>query len=130
MPLAFLERFNMPLTNEEKLLGITEEEKKLKQELLTDKTQYIVNSKGLDNYSVVGGDTIKSIVSYEIQEKFMAGVQEIEYNGLIIKRKNNQKKNDFDAMSYNELKLYCQEKNIDIKGLKSKVDILNAIKGE
>lgn len=40
------------------------------------------------------------------------------------------KEPDIEAMSFYELKTYCQERGIDIKGLKSKVDILNAIKGE
>lgn len=40
------------------------------------------------------------------------------------------KNQGLSSMSFYELKAYCLNKNIDIKGLKSKVDILNAIKGE
>lgn len=78
----------MPLTEEDKLLGRTTPRKKtiLEKQALSEAYQYEICLIGRDNVSVVGGNIIDSILSYENKQKLMSGVEELEANGFKIKR--------------------------------------------
>lgn len=119
----------MSLTNEDKLLGVTKEQKAIQEAILTINTKFIVHTKGKNNYSILAGSIINRMLSNEAKEELLAGAKEIEYNGTIIEIKEEDKIQNIENMSFNELKNYCQDNDIDIKGLKSKVELLNAIKG-
>jgi len=78
----------MPLTEEDKLLGRTTPRKKtiLEKQALSEAYQYEICTIGLNNASIVGGNIIDSILSFENKQKLMSGVEEIECNGFRIKR--------------------------------------------
>lgn len=75
------------LTDEEKLLGITEKSPKKLMEatLFTDGCQYEVWTKGKENKSIENGALIKNILPMDIKEKFSNGETEVEYNGTCVK---------------------------------------------
>lgn len=76
------------MTEEDKLLGISENSEKimLKKLIFTDSYNYEVCSKGKDNKSVETGTLIGNILPYDKQSELLSGKEEIEYNGLVIKR--------------------------------------------
>lgn len=82
------------LTDEEKLLGITENSpKKLYQkEIFTDAYRYEVYTEGLDNKSIESGELIENILPLDAKQKLQNGETEIEINGLHIKLLTSLKK--------------------------------------
>ena len=133
------------LSDEEKLLGITEErpKKMIEKTVFSDSCMYEVCLKGKNNKSIENGKTINTILTYEQKQKFLNGADEIEVDNLVIKKvtklvpvkedtkalgQEGTKSIDFDKMSYNELVKYAKEHNIKSKTSK-KADLLDAIKG-
>lgn len=82
------------LTDEEKLLGVTENSpKKLMSGLIfTDSCKFEVWTEGKDNKSIETGELIKNILPLEEREKFTNGAVEICYNGTCIKMVTEFKK--------------------------------------
>lgn len=75
------------LTDEEKLLGITEKSPKKLMEatIFTDGCQFEVWTKGKENKSIETGLLIKNVLPMDIREKFLSGETELEYNGMCFK---------------------------------------------
>lgn len=78
----------LPLTDEDKLLGLTKPKKKnlLEMFAFSDSYLYEVHTKGLDNKGIETGDLIKGFLPPASQQKILEGEEEIEYNGLVIRR--------------------------------------------
>lgn len=76
------------LTDEEKLLGMTEPRPKtlIEKTAFTDAVQYEVHTEGYDNKSIENGNLIGNILPSEIKQQILNGESEITYNGLVIKR--------------------------------------------
>lgn len=140
IPTMTVKEFLM-LTDEEKLLGITEKspKKMIEMTIFTDACIYEVHTEGKDNKSVEGGHIIKSILPPEQQQRLLNGENEIVYNGLVIKKltdlapkkaevKEEPKKTvDVSNMSYQELLEYVKKNDIKTKTNK-KADLIKAIK--
>lgn len=75
-------------TEEDKLLGIQEEPEKklLKKTIFTDAFQFEVWTEGYNNKSVESGALIDSILPFEYKQRLLEGIEEINYNGTMIKR--------------------------------------------
>lgn len=75
------------LTDEDKLLGVTEDSPKklLEKTRFTDACHYEVWTDGKDNKSIESGEIIKNILPLDMKEKLLNGAEEIKYNGLCIK---------------------------------------------
>lgn len=142
LPKMTIKEFIM-LTEEEKLLGMTEKSPKKMAEkvLFTEACRYEVHTEGKDNKSIEGGNIIKSILPPEQRERLSNGENEIVYNGLVIKKltrleppkkaevkKENKQTVDVSTMSYQELLEYVKKNNIETKTNK-KADLIKAIKG-
>lgn len=84
------------LTDEEKLLGITEKSPKKLMEatIFTDGCQFEVWTKGKDNKSIENGELVKNILPMDVREKFLNGDDELEYNGMCIKMITEFKKKE------------------------------------
>ena len=82
------------ITDEEKLLGITENSpKKLYQkEIFTAAYKYEVYTEGLDNKSIESGELIENILPLDAKQKLQDGETELEINGLHIKLLTSLKK--------------------------------------
>ena len=76
------------MTEEDKLLGNDENSEKvlLKRLIFTDAYNYEVCSKGKDNKSIESGALINNILPVSKKDELLQGLEEIEYNGLVIKR--------------------------------------------
>ena len=76
------------LTDEEKLLGLTEPRPKtlIEKTAFTDAVQYEVHTEGFSNKSIENGNTIATILPFEVKQQILNGESEITYNGLVIKR--------------------------------------------
>lgn len=75
------------LTDEEKLLGITETSpKKLYgKKLFTDEYKFEVWTDGLDNKSIETGELVGNILSFDMKQEFINGANEIMVNDLHIR---------------------------------------------
>ena len=82
------EFLEMNLTDEERLLGMTEPRPKtlIERTAFTDACQYEVHTEGYNNKSIENGNLIGSLLPFEQKQKLLNGESEINYNGLIIKR--------------------------------------------
>lgn len=144
IPYMTIKEFLM-LTDEDRLLGVTDERPRLliEKTVFSDACRYEVFSRGKDNKSIESGELIKSLLPFEYQRKLLEGADELEYNGIIIKKitklvpdKKETKKAkeepkeevDVNTMSYQELLEYCEKNNIKAK-TKKKADLIKAIKG-
>lgn len=87
IPTKSIKEFIM-MTEEDKLLGNTEEPEKvmLKKLIFTTAYNYEVSSVGKNNKSIESGALIDNILPYEKKEELLQGKEEIEYNGLLIRR--------------------------------------------
>ena len=76
------------LTVEDRIMGRTETKPKPELELkaLTSEMKYKVAAIGNNNYSIVDGDFLNSILDLEQKQKIVSGEKVIETNGLQIKR--------------------------------------------
>ena len=76
------------LTVEDRIMGRTEPRPKTELELkaFTSKMKYKVAAIGNDNYSIVDGDFLNSILDLEQKQKITSGEIVIETNGLRIER--------------------------------------------
>jgi len=86
IPYISIKEFLM-LTDEEKLLGITEQSPKklLANTLFTDACKYEVWTDGYKNRSIETGDLIKNILSFPMKEELLSGKTELEINNMHIK---------------------------------------------
>ena len=86
IPYKSIKEFLM-LTDEEKLLGITEKSPKklFEKTVFTDAFKYEIWLEGKENKSIESGDLIKNIVPLDVRERFLTGETEITYNGMCIK---------------------------------------------
>ena len=80
-------------TEEERLLGIEEtpERKLFKKTIFTDAVKYEVSSENANNKSIESGYLINNILPASEKQKLLEGIEEIKYNGLIIKMLTNLK---------------------------------------
>ncbi len=87
IPFKSVKEFLM-LTEEEKLLGKEETAKKklVAKTIFTDAVKYEIHSKGKENYSIESGTLINNILPAIEKQKLLEGLEEIEYNGIIIKK--------------------------------------------
>lgn len=87
IPTKTVKEFLM-LTDEEKLLGITEKspKKMIEKTIFTDACRYEVHTEGKDNKSIEGGNLIDSLLPYNEKQRLLNGESEIVYNGLVIKK--------------------------------------------
>ena len=76
------------LTVEDRIMGRTEPRPKTELELkaFTSEMKYKVAAIGNDNYSIVDGDFLNSILNLEQKQKIISGEMVIETNGLRIER--------------------------------------------
>lgn len=75
------------LTNEQKILGMTEPPKRLLDAtVLTDACLYEVSTEGRNNVSIENGLLVAAILPFEEKQKLLGGETEILYNGTLIKR--------------------------------------------
>jgi hypothetical protein len=75
------------LTDEQRILGVTAQPKKLMDAVLfTDATRYEVHTQGRENKSIETGKLIGTILPPEYQQRLLNGENEIIYNGTCIKR--------------------------------------------
>lgn len=76
------------LTVEDKIMGRTEPRPKteLESKAFTSEMKYKVAAIGNDNYSIVDGDFLNSILDLEQKQKITSGEMVIETNGLRIER--------------------------------------------
>lgn len=76
------------LTDEEKLFGLKEPRPKtlLEKTVFTDSVKYEIHTEGSNNHSIETGVLINNILPFEMKQRFLNGENEINYNGLIIKR--------------------------------------------
>lgn len=142
IPTISIKEFIM-LTDEEKLLGITEKspKKMLEKTIFTDACRYEVHTEGKENKSIEGGHLIDSLLPFDEKQRLLNGENEIVYNGLVIKKltvlepklvndnkEHSQNTVDVSKMSYQELIEYCKKNGIKAKTNK-KADLIKAIKG-
>ena len=75
-------------TEEDKLLGLKEEPEKqmLKKIIFTDAFLFEVSTEGYNNKSIESGALIDNILPAEEKQKLLEGIEEIHYNGTIVKR--------------------------------------------
>ena len=75
-------------TEEDKLLGLEEKPEKVmfKKIIFTDAFLFEVSTEGYNNKSVENGALIDRILPVEQKQKLLEGIEEINYNGTIIKR--------------------------------------------
>lgn len=87
IPTKTVKEFFM-LTDEDKLLGITEKspKKMIEKTIFTDACRYEVYTEGKDNKSIEGGHLIDSLLPYDEKQRLLNGENEIVYNGLVIKK--------------------------------------------
>lgn len=87
IPVKTVKEFLM-LTDEDKLLGITEKspKKMLEKTIFTNACRYEVHTEGKDNKSIEGGHIIDSLLPLSEKQKLLNGENEIIYNGLVIKK--------------------------------------------
>lgn len=136
VPVKTVKEFLM-LTEEEKLLGMTEPREKtfIEKTAFTESCQYEVHSEGANNVSVENGRLIGSILPTEEKQRILNGESEIVYNGLVIRKltalvpQKEVKEDvlDVDAMTYQELAAYAKEHSIKSRSNK-KADLIEAIK--
>ena len=76
------------LTDEDKLLGRTEPKPKtiLEKIAFSDKTLYKVGNAQGTNTSIETGETVASILPYNLKRKVLNGVIKVEYNGIVFER--------------------------------------------
>ena len=76
------------LTVEDRIMGRTEPLPKteLETKAFTSEMKYKVAAIGHDNYSIVDGDFLNSILNLEQKQKIASGEIVVEYNGLRIER--------------------------------------------
>ena len=76
------------LTVEDRIMGRTEPRPKteLESKAFTSEMKYKVAAIGNDNYSIVDGDFLNSILDLEQKQKIASGEMVIETNGLRIER--------------------------------------------
>jgi hypothetical protein len=76
------------LTDEDKLLGITEKspKKMLEKTIFTNACRYEVHTEGRDNISIESGHLIDSLLPLNEKQRLLNGENEITYNGLVIKK--------------------------------------------
>ena len=76
------------LTVEDRIMGRTEPRPKteLESKAFTSEMKYKVAAIGNDNYSIVDGDFLNSILNLEHKQKIASGEMVIETNGLRIER--------------------------------------------
>jgi hypothetical protein len=76
------------LTDEDKLLGITEKspKKMLEKTIFTNACRYEVHTEGRDNISIESGHLIDSLLPFNEKQRLLNGENEITYNGLVIKK--------------------------------------------
>ena len=76
------------LTVEDRIMGRTEPRPKteLESKAFTSEMKYKVAAIGNDNYSIVDGDFLNSILDLEIKRQIKNGEIVVEYNGLRIER--------------------------------------------
>ena len=87
IPTMTVKEFLM-LTDEDKLLGITEKSPKkiIEKTIFTDACRYEVYSVGKDNKSIESGNVIESLLPFAYKQRLLNGENEITYNGLVIKK--------------------------------------------
>lgn len=87
IPYKTIKEFIM-MTEEDKLLGNKENSEKvmLKKLIFTEAYKYEVHTKGKDNKSIESGSLLNNILPAIEKQKLLEGIEEIEYNGLVIKR--------------------------------------------
>lgn len=87
IPTMTVKEFLM-LTDEDKLLGITEKspKKMIEKTIFTDACRYEVYSVGKDNKSIESGKVIESLLPFAYKQRLLNGENEITYNGLVIKK--------------------------------------------
>lgn len=75
-------------TEEDKLLGLKEKPEKqmLKKIIFTDAFLFEVSTEGYNNKSIESGALIDNILPAEEKQKLLEGIEEINYNGTVIKR--------------------------------------------
>lgn len=139
VPVKTVKEFLM-LTDEEKLLGMTEPRERnfIEKTIFTEACQYEVCTQGKNNVSIETGRIIGDILPTEEKKRLLNGESEIVYNGLVIrkltalvpeKKEKEPEANrvDADAMTYQELAAYVKRNNIKAKSNK-KADLIEAIK--
>lgn len=91
IPTKTVKEFLNMLTDEDKLLGITEKspKKMLEKTIFTDACRYEVHTEGKDNKSIEGGHIIDSLLPFDEKQRLLNGENEIVYNGLVIKKLTN-----------------------------------------
>lgn len=86
IPYKSIKEFLM-LTDEEKLLGITEKSpnKLFEKTVFTDACKYEVQTIGLENKSIESGELVGNILPFDLKAEILNGKTEIEYNGMMFK---------------------------------------------
>ena len=84
----------LPLTAEDKLLGLTAPKRKNMLEMFafSDAYLYEVYTEGVDNKSVETGELLKNFLPPKLMAKIMEGETEIKYGNITIKRLTGVKK--------------------------------------
>ena len=135
IPTMTVKEFLM-LTEEDKILGITEKspKKMLEKTIFTDACKYEVHTEGYNNKSIESGEIIKTILPADCQQQLLNGTTEIEYNGLVVKmitnlkpEKQEEKKASVDDMTYQDMINFTKENNLKPASNK-KADLIKTIK--
>ena len=86
IPYKSIKEFLM-LTDEEKLLGITEKspKKMFEKTIFTDACKYEVWTLGMNNKSIESGELINNILPMDLKAELLNGKTELEHNGTCIK---------------------------------------------
>lgn len=94
------------MTEEDKLLGNNENSEKvlLKKLIFTSAYKYEVHTKDRDNKSIESGEIINNILPVNKKEELLQGAEEIEYNGLVIKRLTGIKAKEEPKKEVEEIK--------------------------
>lgn len=94
------------MTEEDKLLGNNENSEKvlLKKLIFTSAYKYEVHTKDRDNKSIESGEIINNILPVNKKEELLQGTEEIEYNGLVIKRLTGIKAKEEPKKEVEEIK--------------------------
>lgn len=76
------------LSDEDKLLGRTEPKPKtiLEKTAFNEKTLYKTGNKEGTNTSIETGETVASILPYNLKREVLNGAVKVEYNGIVIER--------------------------------------------
>lgn len=95
----------MPLTAEDKVLGVTTPRKKteLEKTAFDESTKYEVHSVDKDNISIMDGRTVGNFLPLDIKKEIMAGAVMVEYNEIVITRKET-KTDDLQGEEKKEVK--------------------------